>query len=256
MSLVKHLLKSGLLFEDVENIVDTPESRNLLRRAAADAIVLLKNDAKVLPIDPSKLKRIAVIGLSAAMAHTSGGGAASVPTETFTVSPLAGIKGAVEPLGIQVDWAPGTSNYRFTPPLDPYLVGAAHPVEIEFWRSEPHAQWKDGVAGVIPSSAADHVLRVSTTKCFMHDGVPEDIINNARHVRVSPRATLAVICVYLSLTFSSVPSSRPPSLANGSLASHPLTNANSLWTVPTSTIPQTLEKASFSLAFATRSGPS
>ena len=44
---------------------DTPVDRALARRAAAASIVLLKNDGDLLPLDPGRLGRIAVIGPSA-----------------------------------------------------------------------------------------------------------------------------------------------------------------------------------------------
>jgi beta-glucosidase len=44
---------------------DTPADRSLARRAATESIVLLHNDAAMLPIDPGRLRRVAVIGPAA-----------------------------------------------------------------------------------------------------------------------------------------------------------------------------------------------
>jgi beta-glucosidase len=60
-----------------EQAINKPEHRQLIRRAGAEGIVLLKNDNNVLPLRPDALKSVAVIGLSKAfMGH--GGGSAAV----------------------------------------------------------------------------------------------------------------------------------------------------------------------------------
>ena len=43
-------------------IIDSPEHRTVALRAAREAMVLLKNENNTLPLDPLKLKRVAVIG--------------------------------------------------------------------------------------------------------------------------------------------------------------------------------------------------
>jgi len=71
--------------------IDCPEHQDMALHAAEESIVLLKND-RFLPLDKSKLKRIAVIGPNAEnipMLHASYCGSASHP-----VSLLAGIKAA------------------------------------------------------------------------------------------------------------------------------------------------------------------
>ncbi len=71
--------------------VDTPAQRALAREAAAESIVLLKNEGNLLPIDPAKTHTLAVIGPNAAVARTGGGGS-SLVRPSYTVSPLEGIK--------------------------------------------------------------------------------------------------------------------------------------------------------------------
>ncbi|MGC2401418.1 MAG: glycoside hydrolase family 3 C-terminal domain-containing protein [Acidobacteriaceae bacterium] len=71
--------------------IDTPEQRALARKASAESIVLLKNAADVLPIDPSKIHSVVVIGPSAAVARTGGGGSSLVKPK-YSVAPLKGIQ--------------------------------------------------------------------------------------------------------------------------------------------------------------------
>jgi beta-glucosidase len=61
------------------------------RRLAEEGMVLLKNDGKVLPLDATKLSRIAVIGPYAAKAMTGGGGSSHV-IPPYSVEPVDGIQ--------------------------------------------------------------------------------------------------------------------------------------------------------------------
>ncbi len=55
-----------------ERITNSPEHRNLAVKAAEKAIVLLKNEGNLLPLDLERLKTIAVIGPNAADVHVGG----------------------------------------------------------------------------------------------------------------------------------------------------------------------------------------
>lgn len=61
------------------------------RKIAQEGIVLLKNEASVLPIESGKIKKIVIVGENAAKAMTIGGGSSSLKVK-YEVSPLAGIK--------------------------------------------------------------------------------------------------------------------------------------------------------------------
>ncbi|HEX7506629.1 MAG TPA: glycoside hydrolase family 3 N-terminal domain-containing protein [Polyangia bacterium] len=81
------------LFENPYVANTTPESerpadRALARRAAEEAIVLLKNEGALLPLDPSRLKSIAVIGPNATVCRL--GGYSGRPERTVSV--LDGIR--------------------------------------------------------------------------------------------------------------------------------------------------------------------
>ncbi len=73
-----------------EQAIDRPEHRELARKAAGEAIVLLKNTGGILPLDAKKVKSIAVIGENAHWAQIMGGGSSEV-TPHYVISPLAGI---------------------------------------------------------------------------------------------------------------------------------------------------------------------
>lgn len=62
--------------EEPEEAHDRPEHRTFLRQAAGDGIVLLKNDAGLLPLGPrlNAIKQIAFIGPNANESVAAGGG--------------------------------------------------------------------------------------------------------------------------------------------------------------------------------------
>jgi beta-glucosidase len=71
--------------------VDTPAQQAIARQGATEGIVLLKNEGGLLPLDPTKVHSIAVIGPNAAMARTGGGGSSLVRPK-FAIAPLDGIR--------------------------------------------------------------------------------------------------------------------------------------------------------------------
>lgn len=75
----------------------------LAREAAVEGTVLLENRGE-LPWDAATLRSVAVIGNNAAAARTQGGGSATVVPE-YTVSPLAGLRGALP--GVEVTYSVG-----------------------------------------------------------------------------------------------------------------------------------------------------
>ena len=63
----------------------------LARSIAEQSAVLLKNDRATLPLDPARVRTLAVIGPYARAAHTGGGGSSAVQP-LYTVSPVDGLK--------------------------------------------------------------------------------------------------------------------------------------------------------------------
>ena len=99
-----------------ERAEDRPAHRVLIRRAGAEAAVLLKNTG-TLPLDPASQGRIAVIGPNAKTAQIMGGGSAQLNPH-YSVSPYQGLVAAVGE--DRLVCAPGADNHRF----EPLLTGA------------------------------------------------------------------------------------------------------------------------------------
>lgn len=112
----------------VERSVDLPEHREVLRRAAQEAVVLLRNDppagdhgradgaVPVLPLDLGSIRRIALIGPGADVPAALGGGSAAVnPHHVVTV--LDGLRAAL-PDEVELTHDIGVSAYRNAPPID------------------------------------------------------------------------------------------------------------------------------------------
>ena len=85
---VKVSARSGIQQNAPESRLNRPQDRMLLRRTAAESIVLLKNDHHTLPLDKSK--PVAIIGPNAKMAAYSGGGSASL-LPYYVVTPYEGM---------------------------------------------------------------------------------------------------------------------------------------------------------------------
>jgi len=96
--------------------IDTPGQRAVARKAATESIVLLKNDGDLLPINPSKIHSIVVIGPNAAVARTGGGGS-SLVTPKYSISPLKGIQDRAGK-NLQVSYALGVSMEGEDPSKD------------------------------------------------------------------------------------------------------------------------------------------
>jgi beta-glucosidase len=82
----------GALGDAAPQLVDEVDGFAFARRAAAEGSVLLANNG-ILPLDPARIRRVAVIGHNADEARTQGGGSATVIPERV-VNPLDGIRAA------------------------------------------------------------------------------------------------------------------------------------------------------------------
>ncbi|MFD5116354.1 MULTISPECIES: glycoside hydrolase family 3 C-terminal domain-containing protein [unclassified Streptomyces] len=90
--------------------------RGLLRRAVAAGTVLLRNDGDLLPLDPARLRSVAVIGAHATAVRIQGGGSAEV-FPASVVTPLDGITEALDGRA-EVTYSPGLAPSGLPRPLD------------------------------------------------------------------------------------------------------------------------------------------
>ena len=111
------LLERTGAFEDPlqipERELENPDDHILVRQAAAESMVLLKND-DLLPFKEEEIKNIALIGPNAATAMIMGGGSAQLVPQ-YVVSPLEAFKNRFE--NCEIVYEPGTVSDRTSRPI-------------------------------------------------------------------------------------------------------------------------------------------
>ncbi|KAL4966758.1 beta-glucosidase H [Aspergillus stella-maris] len=88
LNLVNWVEPLGIPEHAEEKVLNRPGDQALLRRVAAESVVLMKNDDNILPF--KKDKSIAIIGPNAKIAAYCGGGSASLDAY-YTVTPFEGV---------------------------------------------------------------------------------------------------------------------------------------------------------------------
>jgi beta-glucosidase len=135
LKLVKYVLQSGIPENAPETTSNnTPETAALLRKLAADSIVLLKNEDNVLPL--KKGDKVAVIGPNAKVSTYSGGGSASL-APYYTVTPYEGIANKI---GSNPPYTIGAENFVSLPGLGTQLknpITGAVGYNVKFYQ-EPY----------------------------------------------------------------------------------------------------------------------
>jgi beta-glucosidase len=96
--------------------VDTPEQRSVARAAATAGMVLLKNEGGLLPLEVARTPKLAVIGPSAAVPRTGGGGSSLVRPK-YAVTALDGLQEAAGS-GVRVRHALGVAMQGEDSPAD------------------------------------------------------------------------------------------------------------------------------------------
>ena len=101
----------------LQSVVDSPEHRDLARQTAREAIILLKNENNLLPLDKTRIHSIAVIGPNADVCQMGG----YTGSYSVAVSPLDGIKNKID--SSKVYYVKGT-DIKISPPVIPsdYLL--------------------------------------------------------------------------------------------------------------------------------------
>jgi beta-glucosidase len=132
LNLVKDSSKAKIIKNAPETELNRPEDRRLLRKVAAESIVLLKNEDNVLPF--SRERKIAVIGPNAKIATYCGGGSASL-NAYYAVTPFEGIE-ALATGG--VEFTQGAYGFQMLPQLGKELTADGKPgFTLRFFNDPP-----------------------------------------------------------------------------------------------------------------------
>lgn len=116
-----------------ERSLNKPEHRKIIREAAQEAIVLLKNES-LLPLDAEKITSIAVIGENAFHSQVLGGGSSAVSAH-YLISPLDGIRARAGEK-IEIAYAPGCFIHKGLPAPEADLLtttDGSRGLRIEFF---------------------------------------------------------------------------------------------------------------------------
>ncbi len=158
-----------------EEAIDQPEHRVLLRKAAADGMVLLKNEG-LLPLKRN-IKKLAVIGPNAKEAQIIGGGSASLRPH-YQVHPLEAVN---ERLGHETDilYAKGCHTYKYLPKIDEKLMGDKNGFLVEYFNGDKFDE------GLILEE------RLIGSKFWVFEGFAKDVISKDR-----PNISVKFSCDY------------------------------------------------------------
>ncbi|CAI7618811.1 unnamed protein product [Penicillium pancosmium] len=209
LELVKRTASSGIPESAAEAQRNLPEDRALLRRAAAESIVLLKNDDQILPLDSTK--KTLVIGPNANIAAYCGGGSAALPGY-YAITPLEGISNCctggvafsqglyghkeLPLLGEQLKTDDGRTGYTFKVFTEPSSYKSRKAVDILHMKSssaflmdykhpEVHSDLyyitMDGIFEPVESGMYDFGLTVAGTGELFIDG--EKVVDNKTNQR-------------------------------------------------------------------------
>lgn len=112
---VREILRVRFTVESVPDdeankiLASQPEEQRIAYEVASKAVVLLKNDNNILPIDLNKVKKIAVIGQNAVLSTAAGGMGAGVKVP-YEITPLKGLQNRIGDRA-SISYAPGYKNY-------------------------------------------------------------------------------------------------------------------------------------------------
>jgi beta-glucosidase len=110
--ILEMIVRSGKLDSpstQISRSVDTPEHHAVALNVAEEALTLLKNEQGTLPVDLSKIKKIAVIGPNAADMQVGGGGSSFVDPG-YRVQPLDALRAALASK-VKIIYEPGCDNF-------------------------------------------------------------------------------------------------------------------------------------------------
>ncbi|PSN70278.1 beta-glucosidase precursor, partial [Corynespora cassiicola Philippines] len=176
LNMVKEAERSRIPAEAPEMLLNREQDRQLLRRAAAESIVLLKNEGSILPLDPKK--PIAVIGPNAAIAAYRGGRIAHL-RPYYTVSPLEAIRKRSES---PVSFSQGIYNHKERPLLGHQLRTSTGELGFDMYiYTEPPS--------ALDRKPVDHYEFLNSCGYFLNYENPDRIDGENWHVDISGRLT-------------------------------------------------------------------
>ena len=175
--------KAGLLespTDTSEQAIDPPERRALVREAAAEGMVLLRNEQQILPLRREQLSSIALIGPNARVAQIMGGGSAQVNAH-YAVTPFDGICARLGD-GVRVGCEQGCTNHRLLPLLAADQLaagteGSEHGLAIAYFNSSD-----------LTGTAAHTELQATSERLWFQD-VPAGVNPQQFSARISGRFT-------------------------------------------------------------------
>ncbi|THH15309.1 hypothetical protein EW146_g5137 [Bondarzewia mesenterica] len=152
-----------------ERTRESDDDKALMRKLAADAIVLLKNDHSLLPLQLRDVKKIAIVGGNAKAPVWSGGGSASLKPSYF-VSPFDGIKNAL-PADVEVTYSEGARAFMTLPSLDFDMVTETNE---KGWSATWHRHLDDDSMTVVDSLFQPASI-IDETRIYISASAPKGI---------------------------------------------------------------------------------
>ncbi|KAF9266029.1 glycoside hydrolase family 3 protein [Marasmius fiardii PR-910] len=166
-----------------ERTHEGPEDTALLRRVAAESIVLLKNDKGLLPLKASSFptsqkKKIAIVGGNAKQVVLSGGGSAALKPSYF-ISPYDGILKALKELEgefgeVEVTYGEGATTYLQTPTLD-YSIFTPEDTPRRGWLGTWYTHESDDSMTPVVNKPFKENHYIDETRCFFSAEYPRGL---------------------------------------------------------------------------------
>ncbi|KAF8325854.1 glycoside hydrolase superfamily [Cantharellus anzutake] len=183
LNLINNVQPSGVPEDAPEKSNDDPEVKKILREAASSAIVLLKNEANVLPLDPSVINPSVSSAQTQRMRLSLVGAPQHFVVASYTVTPFDAIAEAAKELGInEVQYAHGGTAHKYAPVIGPELRAAdgTAGVDLTFFNEDP---WVNSQVNPV-----FHMVS-TTTDMFMIDNLSSEIISSRYWLEASGKFT-------------------------------------------------------------------
>ncbi|KAG6839583.1 hypothetical protein C0991_001270 [Blastosporella zonata] len=151
-----------------ERTVESDEDKALMRKVAAESIVLLKNEGGILPLNPQKVTKVAIVGGNAKATVLSGGGSAALKSSYF-ISPYDGIVSALGS-NVEVTYSEGARANMTMPTLENDLVT---PSGERGWIGSWHTHESD--ESLTPVEDVFETRYIDETRMFISTSAPKGL---------------------------------------------------------------------------------